>query len=114
MRRNVVRKFGNQIKTGEEDFLNDANFTGAIFDEETNLMYMNARYYDPSSARMLTTDTYWEAATNTRTNSPSTSELGQRRNLYSYVSNNPIMYTDPTGHKKKTIVDVFGGSDSFS
>ena len=40
----VYDEFGNQIKTGELDFLNEATYTGAIYDSETELMYMNARY----------------------------------------------------------------------
>jgi len=46
-----------------------------------------ARYYDPATSRMLTQDSYRGEKTNPGT-----------WNLYAYCANNPINYTDPTGH----------------
>ena len=50
-------------------------------------MYYNARFYDPSIGRFLTADTIVPDPTN-----------AQSFNRYAYVHNNPIKYTDPTGH----------------
>ena len=48
---------------------------------------MNARLYDAETARFLSADTFIQA--------PS---MAQNYNRYSYVMNNPLKYTDPSGH----------------
>jgi RHS repeat-associated protein len=62
------------------------NYTGQRRDG-TGLLFYHARYYDPATARFLSPDSIGVAF-----------ELPQTWNRYSYVSNNPIKYTDPTGH----------------
>ena len=62
-------------------------FTGQIQDEGTGLYYYNARYYDPSIGRFIQADTIVPEPGNP-----------QSLNRYSYVLNNPLKYTDPTGH----------------
>jgi hypothetical protein len=47
----------------------------------------NARYYDPTIGRFVSADSIVPQATNP-----------QALNRYSYVVNNPLKYTDPTGH----------------
>ncbi|ORC38362.1 hypothetical protein B4O97_00980 [Marispirochaeta aestuarii] len=69
-------------------------FTAKEWDEETGLYYYGARYLDPKRGRWLSAD-------------PAGPELGdpnregfsivEAANWYSYVSNNPVMYVDPTG-----------------
>lgn len=51
------------------------------------LYYYNARWYDPTIGRFLQADTIVPGPTNP-----------QAFNRYSYVSNNPVNYTDPSGH----------------
>ncbi|WP_228064070.1 RHS repeat-associated core domain-containing protein [Streptococcus acidominimus] len=53
----------------------------------TGLDYLRARYYDSRAGTFLTEDSYQGQLTN---------PLSQNR--YSYVHNNPINYTDPSGH----------------
>ncbi|WP_031341721.1 RHS repeat-associated core domain-containing protein, partial [Ruminiclostridium papyrosolvens] len=55
--------------------------------KETDLYYLNARYYDSKTARFLSEDTY--------TGDPNDP---LSLNLYSYCVNNPITYSDPSGH----------------
>ena len=55
---------------------------------ETDLYYLNARYYDPYLKRFLNPDTLDNLGANGDLNS---------FNLYAYCSNNPVMYVDPTG-----------------
>ena len=48
---------------------------------------MNARLYDPTIGRFISADTIIQAPYDS-----------QSYNRYSYVRNNPMKYTDPTGH----------------
>ncbi|WP_091837251.1 RHS repeat-associated core domain-containing protein [Marininema halotolerans] len=78
--------FGNLVKeTGDVD--NPYRYAGYRYDEVTALYYLQSRYYNPEMGRFLTRDTF----------------VGEEKdplslNKYSYVSNNPIAYDDPTGH----------------
>ncbi|MHB8484035.1 MAG: RHS repeat-associated core domain-containing protein [Nitrospiria bacterium] len=62
-------------------------YTGQYFDSETRLYFYGARYYDPALGRFISADTI--------VGNPSDP---QSLNRYSYVRNNPIINTDPTGH----------------
>lgn len=62
-------------------------YTGQENDSETNLHYYNARYYDPHIRRFTQPDDIVQDIYNP-----------QSLNRYSYVFNNPLRYTDPTGH----------------
>ncbi|MGI9874647.1 RHS repeat-associated core domain-containing protein [Vibrio chagasii] len=53
----------------------------------SGLINMNARLYDPAIGRFLSADTFVPE--------PS---FSQSYNRYAYVYNNPLKYTDPTGH----------------
>ena len=60
---NVVKgyeydEFGNTKNTGDADFKNDVTFTSSVGDMSSGLQYMNARFYQPSTGRFLTQDTY--------------------------------------------------------
>jgi RHS repeat-associated protein len=61
-------------------------FTGHEDDEELGLVNMKGRLYDPKVGRFLTTDPI--------VSHPS---FGQSWNPYSYVLNNPLALTDPSG-----------------
>ncbi len=61
-------------------------FTGQRLDS-TGLYYYNARYYDPVIGRFISPD-----STGQRLSDP------QTLNRYSYCENNPLKYTDPSGH----------------
>ena len=51
------------------------------------MLFYNARYYDPTIGRFISADTIAPYRENP-----------QSRNRYTYVLNNPLKYTDPTGH----------------
>jgi RHS repeat-associated protein len=59
-------------------------------DSVAGLYYYNARWYDPYLNRWLSPDTIVPQPGNP-----------QSLNRYSYVLNNPVKYTDPTGHWEK-------------
>jgi RHS repeat-associated protein len=63
------------------------NFTGQRLDGDTGLLYYGARYYDPALMRFIQPDTLVPDPANP-----------QSLNRYAYVLNNPLKYTDPTGH----------------
>jgi RHS repeat-associated protein len=67
--------------------LTSRGFTGHEMDDESGLINMNAREYDPVLGRFLSPDTIVEAG------------FGQGLNRYSYVLNNPLSYVDPTGRR---------------
>ncbi len=61
---------------------NPFTFTGREFDTESGLYYYRARYYDPAAGRFVNED-------------PIGLEGGI--NVYAYVGNNPVNFTDPDG-----------------
>ena len=69
-----------------DTFFNEVTFTGSVADA-SGLLYMNARYYNPATARFLSQDTYTGSAS-----APWT------QHLYAYCNNNPVNLIDPTGH----------------
>jgi len=62
-------------------------YTGKEQDGSTGLYFYEARYYDPVLGQFISADTIV----------PSTTDP-QAFNRYSYGRNNPILYTDPSGH----------------
>ncbi len=68
--------------------LTDRLFTGARFDGTIGLYQMGARRYDPALGRWIQADTIVPEPL-----SP------QDLNRYTYVWNNPLRYTDPSGHQ---------------
>jgi len=64
----------------------DKLFTGQRLDG-TGLYFYNARYYDPSIGRFISPDTVIPHPADP-----------QSFNRYSYCRNNPLKYTDPSGH----------------
>ena len=55
-------------------------YTGKDYDEDAELYYFNARWYDPELGRFTTED-----------------PIKDGMNWYTYVGNRPLVYTDPTG-----------------
>ncbi|KKP36690.1 MAG: hypothetical protein UR28_C0039G0001, partial [Candidatus Peregrinibacteria bacterium GW2011_GWF2_33_10] len=76
------------------DYKNKYKFTGKELDEETNLYYYGARYYNSQIGRFISIDPI--QVTKERLVNP------QGLNLYAYVNNNPLRYIDPTG---KSLID---------
>jgi RHS repeat-associated protein len=82
--------FGNEKNIDNND-TNVFRYCGEYFDKETSTYYLRARYYDPTIGRFITEDSY------TGKDSDPLS-----LNLYTYCSNNPIAFFDPTGHWQST------------
>lgn len=65
---------------------NGPGYTSHVNDSETSLVYMQARYYDPATARFLSVDPVKQNAGN-----------ASAFNQYEYASDNPIINVDPNG-----------------
>ncbi|WP_266157344.1 RHS repeat-associated core domain-containing protein [Dyella silvatica] len=63
-------------------------YTGHVNDPETDLVYMQARYYDPNSGRFLSMDPIGVSPGN-----------GFNFSRYDYANNNPIANIDPDGRQ---------------
>ncbi len=72
-------------------------FTGHEHLEEVGLIHMNGRVYDPDLGRFLSADPNVQEPFNP-----------QNLNRYSYVNNNPLSLTDPTGFIFKRIFRAVG------
>ncbi|MEX2460404.1 MAG: RHS repeat-associated core domain-containing protein [Paenibacillaceae bacterium] len=67
---------------------NPIRYAGYYWDRKTQYYYLQARYYNPRPARFISEDTYEGEIKNP-----------QSLNMYVYVQNNPLKYTDPSGHE---------------
>ena len=74
-------------RTAPTQTITDRNFTGQKENMELGLIYYNARFYLPATARFLTPDSLIPDPTKP-----------QSYNRFSYVENNPLKYIDPSGH----------------
>ena len=73
--------------TGQRSYMDDPTTTGAT--EGFGLMFYNARWYDPQLGRFAQADTII----------PEQSQGTQAWDRYAYTNNNPLRYTDPSGHQ---------------
>ncbi len=67
-------------------------YINEVFDPETGLQYLHARYYDPNLGRFLTADT-WDPML-----------PGVDFNRYAYAGNDPVNGSDPRGHAVPVII----------
>ncbi len=77
------KPFGGVVSGGSSRY----TFTGQESDGETGLMYYGARYYSPVLKHFTQPDTIL----------PNVYDP-QQLNRYSYARNNPVKYSDPSGH----------------
>ena len=71
-------------------------FTGHEMLDAVGLVHMGGRVYDPLTARFLSPDPFVQSPDNL-----------QNLNRYSYVLNNPLSYTDPSGFIFKGLKNFF-------
>jgi RHS repeat-associated protein len=76
---------GANRQTSAMDY--DRGFTGHEMLDDFGLIHMNGRIYDPEIGRFLSPDPYVQVP-----------EYSQNFNRYTYVLNNPLSYTDSSGH----------------
>jgi len=69
---------------------NAFGYTGELWDEEDDLLYLRSRYYAPKLGRFMTRDVFHGYMAN---------PLSMHK--YAYVENSPVNYVDPLGFNKK-------------
>jgi RHS repeat-associated protein len=67
--------------TSHIGYINPLRYRSYYYDTETELYYLNARYYDPETGRFINSDDNFEGGLN----------------LFAYCYNNPVMFFDPSG-----------------
>ena len=104
---NLTDKAGAVVKSytydafGVEQNIDDSDanafrYCGEYYDAETGTIYLRARYYVPTIRCFISRDTF-----------PGKIEDPLSLNLYTYCGNNPIRFTDPTGHLFEAIGEFF-------
>lgn len=88
------------VEKGKEDFAENTfrrGFTGHEHLDNLDLIHMNGRVYDPNIARFVSADPNLQFA-----------QFTQSYDRYSYVLNNPLSFTDPTGFFLKKLFKGVG------
>ncbi|OGR36900.1 MAG: hypothetical protein A2091_11405 [Desulfuromonadales bacterium GWD2_61_12] len=84
--KNIVQQYAydsfGMVTPSNPDFENSYTYTGREWDKEVGLYYYRARYYDPMEGRFISKDPIG---------------LNGGINVYAYVQNNPVNWTDPSG-----------------
>lgn len=73
--------FGNENSNNNDDS-NPFGYNSEYLDRETGLIYLRARYYDPSIGRFISEDPIKDGS-----------------NWYAFCNNNPVTFIDPSGMK---------------
>lgn len=73
--------FGNENSDNTDDS-NSFGYNSEYLDRETGLIYLRARYYDPSIGRFISEDPIKDGS-----------------NWYAFCNNNPVTFIDPSGMK---------------
>ncbi len=87
------RQGGTGAATSRQGFV---GALGHVSDSETGLVYMRARYYDPSTGRFVSED-----------------PAKHGMNWFAYCHNNPVSYFDPSG-KDETLGELGAGMEGAS
>lgn len=81
--------FGKALESGQN---NNPSYTGHLYDDDLDLHYMKARYYDPLIGRFYSNDPVGFSLLNPMS-----------FNRYAYANNNPYSYVDLDGRAASTL-----------
>jgi RHS repeat-associated protein len=87
-----------QPATGAD--INDKGYINQRYDTETNLQYLNARYYDSALGLFLSPDAL------------DPTEAGVGTNRYAYSGGDPINRSDPSGRSSTSWTNASGGTST--
>ena len=82
---NILSTEGAMASTLGE--INPLRYRGYVYDQETELYYLQSRYYDPNVGRFINADSLMNTGQGL---------LGY--NMFAYCLNNPVKYVDVTGY----------------
>ena len=91
-----------EIRNETETVDNPIKYAGEYYDDELDMIYLRARYYNPQIGRFTSLDIEEGKISN---------PLDMNR--YVYCRNNPIKYIDPSGEAAETFLDVISFGISF-
>ena len=121
--------YRNQYGTAVDD--NPFRYCGEYFDDETGLIYLRARYYNPDVQRFVAQDVHWNPDNmiygdnpieltldfdesveliNRNTLLPVFSIIVQSNNGFVYSGNNPLFFQDENGEFFNTIFGAISGA----
>ncbi len=87
---------------------NPYRYAGYEYIEEVKLYDLNARYYNPETARFLSADPYYNLGNRViglyEINVPNAWSIIQANNIYVYCGNNPIKCMDPSGKNSAEVL----------
>jgi RHS repeat-associated protein len=94
--------FGEEATSGTQDtermkFTGHERDLGNLSSAADDLDYMHARFYNPQTGRFLSTDPTLASASR---------QVPQSWNRYTYVRDNPLRFTDPSGRIVDVVLDV--------
>ena len=90
--------WGQVLYTNSADIplsLNPLRYRGYVYDVETDLYYLQSRYYDPQMGRFVNGDVF-----------PSTGQGYTGNNVYVYCGNSPVTRLDTGGYFWDIVFDV--------
>ena len=79
--------------------INPYTYRGYRYDKETNLYYLNSRYYDANIGRFINADGLLGSMGDS-----------QSTNMYAYCANNPVMYSDISGYIPLPVITAGTGA----
>ena len=106
--RYIYDAWGNPISTTGTlattiGFYNPLRYRGYVYDPETELYYLQSRYYNPEMGRFINGDNY-----------PSTGQGLIGNNMFAYCGNNPVFREDDGGEVWNIVIGAaIGGITSF-
>lgn len=74
---------------------NPLRYRGYVYDQETQLYYLQSRYYNPAMGRFISADNY-----------PTTGQGLVGNNMFAYCGNNPVTRCDFSGDAWETVFDL--------
>ncbi|MDD4414257.1 MAG: RHS repeat-associated core domain-containing protein [Oscillospiraceae bacterium] len=87
-----------ETSTDNVGIVNRIRYRGYYYDAETELYYLQSRYYNPETGRFLNADSVVNSG----------HMVGH--NLFTYCYNNPVMYVDYTGCIPEWVLAIAGGA----
>jgi RHS repeat-associated protein len=94
--------FGSD-QTRRHSIANSHTFTGQYFDDDSSLVYLRARWYDPETGRFITRDPLEGDVEDPRSFNP-----------YAYCNNDPVNFTDLDGHNATLAIPLGAAAGAIS